>query len=108
MASSSPAPPRRSATIDEYDPIARRYKLKIDGRLVAGYYPRTKSWTVEQPQLPPTAPAPEESCSICLEPMEDPAYVYTLDCCKKPLHCGCLVTWLRTPDVPDAQIEATE
>jgi hypothetical protein len=75
--------------------------------LLNGTYPRlNKVWKVVVPEAspppaaapPPAQPALPESCVICTEALDDPAYVFPLECCQKSIHCGCVINWLAQPE----------
>ena len=62
----------RIATIDNFDPISKLYKLCINGQTLPGSYPRTAAWKVTQSPRPTTQrqePAPQPPLRSPLGPV---------------------------------------
>lgn len=85
-----------TATVVEYNSVDDLYTLRFDKSIAAKLqrFRRTKKWQVLPEPQAPQPPAVEE-CSICTDAMDDPAQVWTLECCRQKIHCGCLARCLH-------------
>ena len=86
----------KMATVVEYNSVDDLYTLRFDKSISAKLqrFRRTKKWQVLPEPQAPQPPAVEE-CSICTDAMDDPAQVWTLECCRQNIHCGCLARCLH-------------